>query len=391
MMPKAACNIKNKRRIIFGAAFLSAISAFGPSLMTQVAVFSEEYGSAFVWTILLTGIINIIILCSAWLLITGKGKTVTELADDLFQGYGTVLSLLFAFCCVCFNIGNICGIVSGMGLLFSTSSEGYALMAGALCLLFVLSPKGKAIDIVVSVFAFSIIAVLVYTLSLRFSKGSGLPAVSSSADSVSDLFVPGICMLFGSYIPFIGGQSLHSQGIEGKETFHTVLFAAIASASVTLVMRLLMSLSDLAVISRFGSLGESNPSAAVFLALPGSGGKIIFAIMQIIISISCVYATTSCFNTFSSHFSKKAVGRKEDILLTALCTAVAFFWGRPERLMVIAGIVSGMLTPLSLIVLLITGSRKNADGKRNLPITFTATLGLVFILTVISVIDSIIK
>jgi len=377
-------SLKNKRRIISGAAFLSAISAFGPSLMTQIAVFSEEYGSVFLWIILLTGIMNMLILAAAWLLITGEGKTVTQLADGLFHGCGALLSALFAFCCVCFNIGNICGIVNGLGLVLGGRALLCAAAAGALCLVFVLKGKGRAIDTAVSIFAFIIIAVLVYTLAGSFSSGGGI----NGAESISGagaLFVPAVCMLFGSYIPFIGGQSLLSQGISGADTRRTVLYAAAASASVTLIMRLLMSLSDLAVIGTLGTLGESNPSAAVFLSLPNGSGAAIFAVIQVIISLSCVYASTECFNSFSSHLVKRAVGRRADAVLIVLCTLVIILFGRPERLMVAAGVISGMLTPLSLLVLLITGIRRVEDGRRRLPTVLIAALGIVFVLTLISV------
>lgn len=391
MISDTSYDFTRKRRIILGAAFLSAISAFGPSLMTQVAVFSEEFGSAFVWVVLITGIINIVILCAAWLLVTGQGKTVTELADDIFRGYGVIISVLFSFCCVCFNIGNICGIVSGLGLLLNVDTAICALIAGALCLLFVMNRKSKVIDFTVSVFAFVIVLVLICALAVSRSKGSCIPSASLPDGNVKSLFVPAVCMLFGSYIPFIGGQTLLSQGVNGRDTFRTVLLAAIASASVTLLMRLLMTLTDLAVISRFGSLGESNPASAVFVALLKDSGRIIFAVMQIIISVSCVYASTSCFNTFTSYFTKKTVGRNADILLVVLCTAAIILWGRPVRLMVIAGIVSGVLTPLSLLVLLITGLRKDSARRRKLPLGFTLVLGFVFVLTTISVIASFVK
>ena len=86
-----------------------ATSAIGPAFLTQTAVFTAQFTSSFAFAILLSILIDIGAQINIWRVLVVTGKRGQEVANEIFNGLGTFISILIAVGGLAFNIGNIAG------------------------------------------------------------------------------------------------------------------------------------------------------------------------------------------------------------------------------------------------------------------------------------------
>ena len=98
-----------QRRLLFGAVFLMATSSIGPAFLTQTTVFTEQFLASFGFAILISIIIDIGAQSNIWRVLSISGKRGQDVANEVFRGLGTFISILIVLGGFAFNIGNVAG------------------------------------------------------------------------------------------------------------------------------------------------------------------------------------------------------------------------------------------------------------------------------------------
>lgn len=353
-------NSKDSLKSILKAASFGAMGTFGPSILTQFAVFSEGYRQAFLWAIIAAGIVNAIMLLVTWHVICGAGLTLTDIAARISQSLSIILSFGFCFCSVCFNISNMCGAFQGLQIIFENRTE----IAIAIILLVLagttLTGAKNAVDRLMHIFGAIMVFVLIYMSIGSFERISAGVATNVTDCREENLFYPFMSILFGSFIPSIGGHKLLDEGVHGENNLLPVAVSASICAFASLLMRLLLFTADYGVVLSGATLDKNSPAAAVFLSYGGIMFYKLFGLVQLICSLSCVFSSTYSFKTFfsgiipESRFSTKYAV----LIMFIFCSAVVNFAGIPAQLMVFAGGLSSLLTPLTMLLVLVAGRSK---------------------------------
>src|SRR5450432_3686640 len=131
-----------------GAAFLMATSAIGPGFITQTTKFTAELAASFGFVILISVALDIGAQLNIWRIISVSKLYAQDLANTIFPGAGSLLTILIVAGGIAFNIGNIAGCGLGMQVLFGWDVK---TGAGISCLIavmiFSIKEAGRAMDL----------------------------------------------------------------------------------------------------------------------------------------------------------------------------------------------------------------------------------------------------
>ncbi|NWK85601.1 divalent metal cation transporter [Staphylococcus sp. GSSP0090] len=379
---------KNHKRLLLGSVFLMATSAIGPAFLTQTAVFTAQFASSFAFAILLSILIDIGAQINIWRVLVVTGKRGQEVANDIFNGLGTFISILIAIGGLAFNIGNIAGAGLGLNAIFGLDVKIGAAITAVLSIAIFISKSGQKIMDVVTMFLGVLMIVVVAFVMFK----SNPPYAEAAKHLVMPeqplaLVLPIITLVggtVGGYITFAGAHRILDSGIKGKEYLPFVNRAAISGILTTGVLRTLLFLAVLGVVVTGVTLNAENPPASVFEHVLGPIGRNIFGVVLFAAAMSSVIGSAYTSATFLKTLHKSVYNKTNIIVISfiVVSTLVFLFLGKPVTLLIVAGALNGLILPITLGTILIASKRKSIVGDYQHP-TWMLWFGILAVIVTI--------
>ncbi|MDW4520039.1 divalent metal cation transporter [Staphylococcus saprophyticus] len=365
---------KNHKRLLLGSVFLMATSAIGPAFLTQTAVFTAQFTSSFAFSILLSILIDIGAQINIWRVLVVTGKRGQEVANEIFNGLGTFISILIAVGGLAFNIGNIAGAGLGLNAIFGLDVKIGAAITAVLSIAIFISKSGQKIMDVVTMFLGVLMIIVVAFVMFKANP----PYAEAAKHLVMPeqplaLVLPIITLVggtVGGYITFAGAHRILDSGIKGKDYLPFVNKAAISGILTTGVLRTLLFLAVLGVVVTGVTLNADNPPASVFEHVLGPIGRNIFGIVLFAAAMSSVIGSAYTSATFLKTLHKSVYNKTNIIVISfiVVSTLVFLFLGKPVTLLIVAGALNGLILPITLGTILIASKRKSIVGDYKHPI-----------------------
>lgn len=379
---------KNHKRLLLGSVFLMATSAIGPAFLTQTAVFTAQFASSFAFAILLSILIDIGAQINIWRVLVVTGKRGQEVANEIFNGLGTFISILIAIGGLAFNIGNIAGAGLGLNAIFGLDVKIGAAITAVLSIAIFISKSGQKIMDVVTMFLGVLMIIVVAFVMFKANP----PYAEAAKHLVMPeqplaLVLPIITLVggtVGGYITFAGAHRILDSGIKGKDYLPFVNKAAISGILTTGVLRTLLFLAVLGVVVTGVTLNADNPPASVFEHVLGPIGRNIFGIVLFAAAMSSVIGSAYTSATFLKTLHKSVYNKTNIIVISfiVVSTLVFLFLGKPVTLLIVAGALNGLILPITLGTILIAGKRKSIVGDYKHP-TWMLWFGIVAVVVTI--------
>lgn len=379
---------KNHKRLLLGSVFLMATSAIGPAFLTQTAVFTAQFASSFAFAILLSILIDIGAQINIWRVLVVTGKRGQEVANEIFNGLGTFISILIAIGGLAFNIGNIAGAGLGLNAIFGLDVKIGAAITAVLSIAIFISKSGQKIMDVVTMFLGVLMIIVVAFIMFKANP----PYAEAAKHLVMPeqplaLVLPIITLVggtVGGYITFAGAHRILDSGIKGKDYLPFVNKAAISGILTTGVLRTLLFLAVLGVVVTGVTLNADNPPASVFEHVLGPIGRNIFGIVLFAAAMSSVIGSAYTSATFLKTLHKSVYNKTNIIVISfiVVSTLVFLFLGKPVTLLIVAGALNGLILPITLGTILIASKRKSIVGDYKHP-TWMLWFGIVAVVVTI--------
>lgn len=379
---------KNHKRLLLGSVFLMATSAIGPAFLTQTAVFTAQFASSFAFAILLSILIDISAQINIWRVLVVTGKRGQEVANEIFNGLGTFISILIAIGGLAFNIGNIAGAGLGLNAIFGLDVKIGAAITAVLSIAIFISKSGQKIMDVVTMFLGVLMIIVVAFVMFKANP----PYAEAAKHLVMPeqplaLVLPIITLVggtVGGYITFAGAHRILDSGIKGKDYLPFVNKAAISGILTTGVLRTLLFLAVLGVVVTGVTLNADNPPASVFEHVLGPIGRNIFGIVLFAAAMSSVIGSAYTSATFLKTLHKSVYNKTNIIVISfiVVSTLVFLFLGKPVTLLIVAGALNGLILPITLGTILIASKRKSIVGDYKHP-TWMLWFGIVAVVVTI--------
>ncbi|MEB8089324.1 divalent metal cation transporter [Staphylococcus saprophyticus] len=379
---------KNHKRLLLGSVFLMATSAIGPAFLTQTVVFTAQFTSSFAFAILLSILIDIGAQINIWRVLVVTGKRGQEVANEIFNGLGTFISILIAVGGLAFNIGNIAGAGLGLNAIFGLDVKIGAAITAVLSIAIFISKSGQKIMDVVTMFLGVLMIIVVAFVMFKANP----PYAEAAKHLVMPeqplaLVLPIITLVggtVGGYITFAGAHRILDSGIKGKDYLPFVNKAAISGILTTGVLRTLLFLAVLGVVVTGVTLNADNPPASVFEHVLGPIGRNIFGIVLFAAAMSSVIGSAYTSATFLKTLHKSVYNKTNIIVISfiVVSTLVFLFLGKPVTLLIVAGALNGLILPITLGTILIASKRKSIVGDYKHP-TWMLWFGIVAVVVTI--------
>lgn len=379
---------KNHKRLLLGSVFLMATSAIGPAFLTQTAVFTAQFASSFAFAILLSILIDIGAQINIWRVLVVTGKRGQEVANEIFNGLGTFISILIAIGGLAFNIGNIAGAGLGLNAIFGLDVKIGAAITAVLSIAIFISKSGQKIMDIVTMFLGVLMIIVVAFVMFKANP----PYAEAAKHLVMPeqplaLVLPIITLVggtVGGYITFAGAHRILDSGIKGKDYLPFVNKAAISGILTTGVLRTLLFLAVLGVVVTGVTLNADNPPASVFEHVLGPIGRNIFGIVLFAAAMSSVIGSAYTSATFLKTLHKSVYNKTNIIVISfiVVSTLVSLFLGKPVTLLIVAGALNGLILPITLGTILIASKRKSIVGDYKHP-TWMLWFGIVAVVVTI--------
>ncbi|ABB15693.1 MULTISPECIES: NRAMP family divalent metal transporter [Carboxydothermus] len=360
---------------VLGAAFLMATSAIGPGFLTQTAVFTEQLLTSFGFVILMSILLDIGAQLNIWRIITMTRKPGQELADEVLPGLGVVVTFLIVLGGFAFNIGNIAGTGLAVNVLTGLSPEWGAVISAAFAILIFLSKDlGSKIDLTAKILGGLMILLTAYVaVTTRPPVGEALyrTFVPAKVDFLAIVTLVGGTV--GGYITFAGGHRLLDAGIVGEENLPEVTKSSLSGIIIAGLMRILLFLAVLGVVAKGHTLDPNNPPASAFKIAAGTLGYKLFGLVLWAAAITSVIGSAYTSMSFLKTYSKKV---RENyniaiILFVLLSLAVFVKFGKPVKLLILAGAFNGLILPITLTAMLLVLRKKELFGNYRHPVWLT--------------------
>ena len=365
-----------------------ATSAIGPAFLTQTAVFTAQFTSSFAFAILLSILIDIGAQINIWRVLVVTGKRGQEVANEIFNGLGTFISILIAVGGLAFNIGNIAGAGLGLNAIFGLDVKIGAAITAVLSIAIFISKSGQKIMDVVTMFLGVLMIIVVAFVMFKANP----PYAEAAKHLVMPeqplaLVLPIITLVggtVGGYITFAGAHRILDSGIKGKDYLPFVNKAAISGILTTGVLRTLLFLAVLGVVVTGVTLNADNPPASVFEHVLGPIGRNIFGIVLFAAAMSSVIGSAYTSATFLKTLHKSVYNKTNIIVISfiVVSTLVFLFLGKPVTLLIVAGALNGLILPITLGTILIASKRKSIVGDYKHP-TWMLWFGIVAVVVTI--------
>lgn len=380
---------KNHKRLLLGSVFLMATSAIGPAFLTQTAVFTAQFTSSFAFAILLSIIIDIGAQINIWRVLVVTGKRGQEVANEIFNGLGTIISILIAIGGLAFNIGNIAGAGLGLNAIFGLDVKIGAAITAVLAIGIFISKSGqKIMDFVTMCLGMLMIVVIAFVMFKANPPYAEAAKHLVMPEQPFALVLPIITLVggtVGGYITFAGAHRILDSGIKGKEYLPFINKAAISGILTTGVLRALLFLAVLGVVVTGVTLSSENPPASVFEHVLGPIGRSIFGVVLFAAAMSSVIGSAYTSATFLKTLHKSLYNKTNIIVISFIVVSslVFLFIGQPVTLLIVAGALNGFILPITLGTILIASKRKSIVGDYHHP-TWMLYFGILAVIVTIA-------
>jgi Mn2+/Fe2+ NRAMP family transporter len=348
---------------ILGAAFLMATSAIGPGFLNNTSNFTQQLLTSFGFVILVSVIIDVGAQLNLWRIITVGGRRAQDLTNELLPGLGYLLAILVAFGGLAFNVGNIAGCGMGWEVLTGLDVRWGALISCGIALfIFWMKDAGKAIDIFVKCLGFAMIGLTLYVMFVSnppYAKALAHTFWPEKTDIKTIVALVGGTV--GGYISFAGAHRLLDAQIKGKSSLPQVTRSSVTGILITALMRYVLFLAALGVAWQGIQLAEKNPAASVFQSAAGEIGYKFFGVVMWSAAITSVIGASFTSISFWKTFHP-ALEKNQKILVSAfiIISTIIFILIKqpPSYILVTAGILNGLILPVSLAIILVAVTRK---------------------------------
>lgn len=367
---------------LLGAMFLMATSAIGPGFITQTTQFTAQLGAAFAFAILVSVLVDIALQLNVWRVIGVSGLRAQELGNRVAPGLGHVLALVVAVGGLVFNVGNVAGAGLGLDALLGLPPKwGGALSAAVAIAIFLSHRAGLAMDRVVVVLGFVMIAMTAYVAVVSDPPVGAALRNAVLPDDVDFLAITTLVGgTVGGYITYAGAHRLVDAGVHGVTNARAIARASVVGVLVTGLMRVLLFLAVLGVVAAGTRLAADNPTASAFQAVAGEFGLRAFGLILWAAALTSVigasYTSVSFIASlrpaFNQHRNALVIGFIVVSTLVYLSAGAA-----PVPLLIFAGAFNGLILPIGVGMMLWVALRR-ADllsGYRYPP--WLAALGVV--------------
>lgn len=360
---------KNRSSAFWGAAFLMATSAIGPGFLTQTTVFTQQLAASFGFVIAVSILLDIGVQLNIWRIINVSNKPAQQIAGGLLPGLGGLLSALIVLGGLAFNIGNIAG--AGMGLEVITGMDThYGALISAILVVFLIFRKDATAAIDRSVKWLGVLMILLTCYVAFVSKPPVLTALYRTVwpekfDYLSILTVVGGTV--GGYISFAGAHRLLEAGLPEENKIKLVSRAAVRGILTASTMRIILFLAALGIVSKGIIPDAANPAADVFRQAAGEPGFRLFGIVMWSAAITSVIGSAYTSISFLRSYHPWILKNQAWVVtaFVTLSTIIFLLVGRPVQLLVWAGLINGLVLPVSLFILLIAIYRQPPNGYQH--------------------------
>ncbi len=365
----------NNRGVLIGAAFLMATSAIGPGFLTQTTVFTQTLGASFGFVILTSILIDIGVQLNIWRVIAISEKRAQDIANLLLPGLGGFISLLIVLGGLAFNIGNVAGAGLGLqALLGIPVITGAVLSAGVAIAIFLIKEAGKAMDRFAQLMGFVMIIAIIY-IAISSSPPVAQAALRTLIPAKIDLMtiITLVGGTVGGYITFSGGHRLLDAGIKGKQAIPEVSRSAVMGISVASTVRIFLFLASLGVIAKGLLIDAGNPTASVFQLAAGNIGYRLFGLVMFAAAVTSIIGSAYTSVSFIKSFSAKIREQENKVIIAfILVSTLIFVWvGKPVSLLILAGVLNGLILPVTLAVILLAAYQRKIVGEYKHPLWLT--------------------
>jgi Mn2+/Fe2+ NRAMP family transporter len=174
----------------------------------------------------------------------------------------------------------------------------------------------------------------------------------------------------GGYISFAGAHRLLDANIKGVAAIPQVTRSSVTGIIVTGIMRYVLFLAALGVVWHGAMLGEKNPAASVFQNAAGELGYRFFGVVMWCAAITSVigasYTSVSFWKTFSPALEKNQRWLISGFII--LSTVIFLLLGKtPSSILVAAGVLNGLILPVTLSIMLLAVINKKLFGTYRHP------------------------
>jgi Mn2+/Fe2+ NRAMP family transporter len=352
-----------------------ATSAIGPGFLTQTAVFTQSLGASFGFVILASIVLDIGAQANIWRVIAVSEKRGQEIANLILPGLGYVIAALIVLGGLAFNIGNLAGTGLALNVLFGWRPAWGAVLSAAVAVgLFLLPEAGKAMDRFTQALGLLMIGITVW-IAFTSSPPLGRAAVKSVApDTIA--WMPIVTLVggtVGGYITFAGGHRLLDAGVKGPAALPRVTRSAVAGIAVVSVMRIVLFLAALGVVTAGPGLDPENPPASMFRQAAGALGYKLFGVVLWAAAVTSVVGSAYTSVSFVRSFSRVADRHGTALLAGFIAVSAAVFvaFGRPVKVLILAGALNGLILPVTLATILVAAYRKSVVGEYKHPLWMT--------------------
>ncbi|HET6204720.1 MAG TPA: NRAMP family divalent metal transporter [Planctomycetota bacterium] len=362
-----------------------ATSAIGPGFLTQTALFTERLAVDFGFVILASVVLSLVAQVNVWRVLVASGMRGPEVANRVLPGLGHSVTALVVAGGLAFNVGNLGGAGLGLNVLFGWRAEAGAVATAAVTLgLFFAREAGRAVDRFSKGMGFVLIGLMAYLVATT-SPPAGRALVHSVAPGKVSL-LPIVTLVggtVGGYITFAGAHRLLDAGMRGGSALPGVTRSAFAGIFVVALVRVLLFLTSLAVVASGRSLDPADPAASVFRIAAGEAGYRILGVVLWAAAatsvVGCAYTSASFLRTLARGFDRRP--RTLVAGFIAVSTIAFLAYGKPVRILVLAGALNGLILPVTLSSVLVAAHRRDVVGDYRHPRWMTLAGALVAVAT----------
>jgi Mn2+/Fe2+ NRAMP family transporter len=356
-------NRSTTRGPVLGAMFLMATSAIGPGFITQTTQFTFQLGAAFAFAILISILIDIALQLNVWRVIGVSGLRAQDLGNRVLPGVGHLLAFFVVLGGLVFNVGNVAGAgLGGNALLGMPAKWGGALSALIAIAIFLSRRAGVAMDRIVIVLGFLMIAMTLYVAGVSDPPiGAALrnTVMPEKVDFLSITTLVGGTV--GGYITYAGAHRLVDAGVQGVARVGEITRASVIAVVVTGVMRALLFLAVLGVVASGVSLDPANPAASAFQAAAGELGLRVFGGIFWTAAITSVIGASYTSVSFVISLRPGLEQRRSLLVVGFIAVSTLVFLAAgaaPVPLLVFAGAFNGLILPIGMAVMLWVALRR---------------------------------
>lgn len=374
---------KTQISVLNGAAFLMATSAIGPGFLTQTTVFTTKLSTSFGFVILLSIVLDVVVQLNIWRVLCIEGKYAQILANQVFKGSGTLLSILIFIGGLAFNIGNVAGAGLGLEAAFGLPVLWGAVISAAIAMgIFSLKNSGGAMDVfskILGIFIFLLIVALCFQSSPPLGDALLGTLTPKTFDALATVTLVGGTV--GGYITFAGAHRLIDAGIIGEANLPLINLSATRGIVLTGVIRFLLFLGVLGVVVTHGALNAQNPPADVFRLAFGEIGFRFFGLLMWAAAITSIIGSAYTTVSFIKTLHPILENQKQATTTIFIATSTIIFCtiGKPVDLLVIVGYLNGLILPISM-GLLLWASRKVLRKDLQKPLLWWAGCAMVLVM-----------